>query len=144
MYYENFEKLCNIKNVKPGTVSKATGISTATLTSWKQGKYTPKQDKLQLIADFFGVTVDYLMTGKEPEKQSTIELNKRDHRDIKKSVDEIMTSLEENNGETLYYDGIEVNLSDETKELLRNALTLAMQAVKLENKEKYNPHKNRK
>ena len=55
-----------------------------------------------------------------------------------------MTSLEENNGETLYYDGIEVNLSDETKELLRNALTLAMQAVKLENKEKYNPHKNGK
>lgn len=65
MYYENFEKLCNIKNVKPGTVSKATGISTATLTSWKQGKYTPKQDKLQLIADYFGVSFEYLMTGED-------------------------------------------------------------------------------
>ena len=51
MYYENFERLCNLNNVIPGTVSKATGISTATLTSWKQGKYTPKQDKLQKIAD---------------------------------------------------------------------------------------------
>ena len=65
MYYENFEKLCKINNVKPGTVSKATGISTATLTSWKQGKYTPKQDKLALIAEFFDVSLDYLMTGEE-------------------------------------------------------------------------------
>lgn len=75
MYYENFEKLCNFNGVKPSTVSKATGISTATLTSWKQGKYTPKQDKLQLIADYFNVSVDYLMTGKEKEGGETYYLN---------------------------------------------------------------------
>lgn len=63
MYYENFEKLCDIKGIKPADVSKATGISTATLSNWKKGNYTPKQDKLQLIADFFKVSVDYLMTG---------------------------------------------------------------------------------
>lgn len=66
MYYENFQKLCEINKVNPSRVSKATGISTATLTSWKKGVYTPKQDKLQLIADYFNVSVDYLMTGKEP------------------------------------------------------------------------------
>lgn len=60
MYYENFEKLCKLNGVRPSTVSKATGISTATLTSWKQGKYTPKQDKLQLIADYFNVPLQYL------------------------------------------------------------------------------------
>lgn len=65
MYYENFENLCKINNVKPSDVSKATGIHTATFTSWKQDKYTPKQDKLQLIAEYFNVSVDYLMTGKE-------------------------------------------------------------------------------
>lgn len=70
MYYENFEMLCKRDNVTPSKVSKATGISTATFTSWKQGKYTPKQDKLQLIADYFGVSIDYLMTGKEPEFSS--------------------------------------------------------------------------
>jgi len=67
MYYENFQKLCEAKNVKPGTVSRATGISTATLTSWKQGKYTPKTDKLQLIADFFGVTLGCLTNGENSE-----------------------------------------------------------------------------
>lgn len=63
MYYENFQKLCETRDVKPAAVSRATGISTATLTSWKQGKYTPKPDKLQKIADFFGVTLDFLMSG---------------------------------------------------------------------------------
>lgn len=65
MYYENFVRLCELKNVKPSHVSKATGISTATLTSWKQGKYTPKNDKLQKIADYFDVSLDFLMTGQE-------------------------------------------------------------------------------
>lgn len=63
MYYENFEFLCNEHNVKPSDVSKSTKISTATLSSWKKGTYTPKQDKLQKIADYFKVSVDYLMTG---------------------------------------------------------------------------------
>lgn len=76
MYYEIFKKLCEINNVTPSKVSKATGISTATLTSWKKGVYTPKQDKLQLIADYFNVSVDYLMTGKEME--FTIEMARTD------------------------------------------------------------------
>ena len=67
MYYENFEKLCKENNVKPATVSKATGVPTSTLTNWKQGNYTPKQITLQPIADYFNVSVDYLMTGKEPQ-----------------------------------------------------------------------------
>ena len=72
MYYENFDYLCTAKNVKPGQVSKATGVSTATLTSWKQGKYTPKPEKLQKIADFFGVSINFLMYGKEAAEKPEI------------------------------------------------------------------------
>ena len=36
-----------------------------TLSDWKNGKSTPKQDKLMKIADYFGVSLDYLMTGEE-------------------------------------------------------------------------------
>lgn len=67
MYYENFKKLCESKGVKPADVSKATGIATATLSNWKNGVYVPKQDKLQLVADYFNVSIDYLLTGKEHE-----------------------------------------------------------------------------
>lgn len=61
MYYDKFEKLCAEKGIRPSDVSKATGISTATLTSWKKGKYTPKNEKLQLIADYFGVSLAYII-----------------------------------------------------------------------------------
>lgn len=63
MYYAKFQELCTIKGVRPADVSRATGISTATMTSWKQGKYTPKMDKLQKVADYFGVSIDYLTSG---------------------------------------------------------------------------------
>lgn len=51
------------KGVRMSDVSRETGISYSTFTDWKTGRYTPKAEKMQKIADFFGVTVDYLMTG---------------------------------------------------------------------------------
>lgn len=68
--YKVFEDLCNKHGIKPYTVAKQTGISTATLSNWKAGRYTPKADKLQLIADFFNVSIEYLRTGKSTEKES--------------------------------------------------------------------------
>lgn len=128
------------KNISLTVLEQQLGYSNGSLA---KAKDIPSS-RIKDIADFLEVSMEYLMTGEESGKKASIELNKRDHRDIKKSVDEIMTSLDNHDGETLYYDGIEVELSDETKALLRNALTLAMQAVKMENKEKYNPHKNGK
>lgn len=61
--YEIFLKLLEKRGVTVYKVSKATGIAGSTFTDWKNGRSTPKQDKLQKIADFFGVTVDYLMNG---------------------------------------------------------------------------------
>ena len=71
MYYETFEKLCNERKCSVSTVSKETGIASSTLSEWKKGSYTPKNDKLQKIADFFGVSMDFLTTGKDVEKEST-------------------------------------------------------------------------
>lgn len=64
--YEVFEKLCESRNVTPYKVSKATGISRTTLSDWKNGKYRLKHDKLQKIADYFDVSVEYLTTGEQP------------------------------------------------------------------------------
>lgn len=58
--YEIFEKLLNEKGVSAYRVAQETGISTATLTSWKKGVYTPKPEKLRKLADYFGVQLEYL------------------------------------------------------------------------------------
>lgn len=62
--YEIFVQLLEKYNLTPYKVAKETGVSQSTLSDWKRGVSTPKQDKLQKLADYFGVTVDYLMTGK--------------------------------------------------------------------------------
>ena len=66
--YEVFSKLLQIYGVTPYKVSKETGISQSTLSDWKKGKITPKSDTMKKIADYFGVSVDYLMTGTEREE----------------------------------------------------------------------------
>lgn len=58
--YKIFEELLLRNKVTAYKVGKETGISTATLTQWKNGKSTPKQDKLKLIADYLNVSIDFL------------------------------------------------------------------------------------
>lgn len=64
--YEIFSKLLQKNGVTPYKVSKETGVSQSTLSDWKRGISTPKSDKLQKIADYFGVSLGYLM-GTEDE-----------------------------------------------------------------------------
>lgn len=65
--YEVYQRLLDEKGLKNADVARATGISNMTLSDWKRVKSTPKADKMQKIADYLGVSVDYLVTGKEHE-----------------------------------------------------------------------------
>ena len=67
--YDRFEKLLKRDGMTTYQVAKVTGISTASFTGWKQGKWNFKPDKLQKIADFFDVTVDYLINGESDAKE---------------------------------------------------------------------------
>lgn len=71
--YKNFAELLDRNNIKTNEVAKATNIPASTFTDWKKGKSSPKQEKLQKIADYFGVSIEYLMTGKERESNFTDE-----------------------------------------------------------------------
>lgn len=79
--YKIFEKLLLERGVTAYQVSKATGISTGSLTDWKKGRSQPKVDKLQKIADYFDVSVDYLLTG-EKEKPTDSGRPKLEDADI--------------------------------------------------------------
>ena len=63
--YEIFARLMEERGLTAYKVAKDTGISQATLSDWKRGRCTPKADKLQKLADYFHVSVEYLM-GSEP------------------------------------------------------------------------------
>lgn len=59
--YEKFAELLEKTNKTAYQVSKDTGISTATLSNWKNGIYKPKADKLKILAKYFGVPIEYFL-----------------------------------------------------------------------------------
>jgi transcriptional regulator with XRE-family HTH domain len=59
--YKKFEKLLEENNVTSYQVAKETGIAQSTLSDWKNGLYNPKVDKLLVLANHFGVSVDYFL-----------------------------------------------------------------------------------
>ena len=66
--YKIFEQLAKNKGVTMYFVAKETGVPYATLSAWKNGRYHPKDDKMQRLAYFFGVPLDYLK-GKQDTMQ---------------------------------------------------------------------------
>lgn len=67
--YKRYEELRLAKGVTDYKVAQETKVSTVTLSKWKQGAYVPKDPKLQAIANYFGVSLHYLKTGKEITEQ---------------------------------------------------------------------------
>lgn len=77
-----------------------------------------------------------------PERPKVIELNSRDKRDIAKDVDSIMKKLSNKELGPAAYEG--EDLSEDSAELFKEELEIALKRLKLINKEKYNPNKNKK
>ena len=64
MFWENFYKLCQAAEKKPFVVVKEIGIAQGSITKWKNGSI-PKGETLTRIADYFGVSVDFMLYGSE-------------------------------------------------------------------------------
>lgn len=139
--YEIFVKLLEKYGLTAYKVSKATGIAGSTFSDWKNGRSNPKQDKLQKIADYFGVSLEYLMTGKEEVvKEKAPELTARDERDIEKILNNTREQLLSQEG--LMFDGDPA--SPEAIESILSAMQIGMEMAKKKNKEKYTPKKYKK
>ena len=66
MFKKIFIKLCNENNIAPTAVCQQIGLSNAVFSKWDDAS-VPRKATLYKIADYFGVTVDYLL-GKEDER----------------------------------------------------------------------------
>lgn len=137
--YEIYCKLRDLLRLKDADVAKATGITKSTFSDWKSGRSKPKPEKLQKIADLFGVTMEYLTTG---EDSNQLDLTMKDKKDIAKELESIMEKLDNGDDGPVRYNGQVID--DNSRILLRNALELGLTQLKVENKKLYNPNKNKK
>lgn len=60
MFYDRFIELCKESGKSPSAVTKELGLNNSSSTAWKRGS-TPKSETLQKLANYFGVSVDYLL-----------------------------------------------------------------------------------
>ena len=60
MFWENIIYLCNERGISPNGLCIELGLSNAIATKWKKGSI-PHNTTLKKIADYFGVSVDFLL-----------------------------------------------------------------------------------
>ena len=131
--YEIFAQLLAEKGLRAADVTRATGIKSPVFSEWKKGKSRPNADKMLLIANFLGVSVEYLMTG--TEKQPAPELTARNEKDIEKALQGTLEQLDSQDG--LMFDG--AALDPETRELLRLSLENTIRTAKITAKKNFTP-----
>lgn len=137
--YKTIENLCQKKNVTVTTMCKESGVPRSALSDFKAGRIKSlSADKLQKIAKYFDVTVDYLLGKTYIKKTPT--LTEKDERDIARDLESIMNALEQ--GGDMMFDGDP--MSDEARDSIIAAMRLGLQAAKLKNKERFTPKKYRK
>lgn len=138
--YEVFEQLLQKCGVTPYRVAKEAGVTQTALSNWKSGRSTPTTKTLQKIADYFGVTIDYLMTGDISEESHEKKLTPKDEKDIEKILEQTREQLM--NQEGLMFDGDPA--SPEAIDSILSAMQIGMELAKKKNKEKYTPKKYKK
>lgn len=132
---DRIKELCKSKNISMNALETELGFGKGYIS--KLGKSTPNATKMQQIADYFGVTIDYLINGYENEKSPT--LSPRDVKDIK--------SILENTEQLLKQDGLMFDgdpASPEAIDSILSAMKIGMEMAKQKNKEKYTPKKYKK
>ena len=69
--YKKFAELLEKTHKTIYRVSSDTGISTTTLYDWRDGRSQPKLDKIKILADYFGVSIEYFIND-EPEQEKEV------------------------------------------------------------------------
>lgn len=72
MFYDKYCELCKRRGISPSAAAIEMGINKGTVSIWKSKGTTPQTAILGKIADYFGVSVDYLL-GNEPKEKTPAE-----------------------------------------------------------------------
>lgn len=124
--FERIEELRKATGISQGKLEKELGFSNGSISKWKNS--TPKSDRLQKLADYFGVSIEYLMTGSDDNAKEPPQLSARDERDISRRLEQTLSDLE-NQQDALMFDG--APLDEETKELLKASLEHSIRVAKI-------------
>ena len=87
-FYNKLIELCEKNHVKPSVVAEAVGLTKSSATYWKRGA-EPKGDTLRKIAEYFGVSVDYLLGETDEKKSASTESVDTEGLEVLKQIREL-------------------------------------------------------
>ena len=132
-----FSLLSN-QNKTKASMAQALGVSRSAISQWEKNGTDPTIEQCTVLASFFDVPLDYLMTGKEHEWVPV--LTEKDEKNLDKKVENLLNAVDNDTG--LMLDG-EI-MDEETREIFAMNLKNALRTTKLAAKAKYTPNKYRK
>lgn len=124
--FEIIKKLASKRNKSLQQVAEDLNFSKNLFYRWKTSD--PKAKDLEKVADYFHVSIDYLM-GRTNDKAS---LSPREIEDIGQMADRMINGLESENSVNFYGEP----MSDEDKASLKTALLVALEMNKKRSKQK--------
>ena len=130
---DRVKKLAQERGISLPALEAELGFGNSTIVKWD--KATPNADKLNAVAKYFDVTMDYLLNGNDDTSLTT-----RDERDISKIIEQTKEQLLSQEG--LMFDGDPA--SPEAINSILDAMQIGMEMAKKKNKEKYTPKKYKK
>jgi len=133
---KNLKLLRKQHNLSQKEIGNIFHASQNTVSQWENGTRKPSYDIIQEIADYFDVSVDYLLGRQE----QLPELNSKDKREIQEILDDTEQQLLSQDG--LMFDGSPA--TDEDVQKIIMAMKMGMEMIKKENKAKFTPRKYRK
>lgn len=132
---DRVKTLASKKGISLPALESELGFGNSTIVKWD--KSTPNAEKLNAVAKYFDVTMDYLLNGTEEN-----ELTERDKKDIAKDLESIMDKLNSKDAGPASFDGNDIPEDD--RELFATQLEAMLVRLKKINKDLYNPNKNKK
>lgn len=139
-FAQTLQRLMDRDGLTNYQLAKALECHQTSVKNWLEGA-KPQKLMMKKIADYFGVTADYLLTGEQKET-ALPSLNQKDERDIEKRLQAMLGELEGEEAGSLMYSG--EPLDEETRELLRISIKNQLELSKQLAKKKFTPKKYRK
>lgn len=132
---ERIKALANERGVSLPTLESELGFGNSTIVKWD--KSTPNAEKLNAVAKYFGVSMDYLLNGTDEDG-----LTEKDNRDIAKDLENLKRKLSNKEDGPASYEGTDIPEDD--LDMFTGQIEIMLRRLKTINKEKYNPNKNKK
>lgn len=136
---ERVKKLCESHGITVPILEKRLNIPNNTIYQWN--KRAPNTDRLEKVADYFDVSVDYLLG--RTDKKNYYDLTDKDERDIQKDLEKLINNLSSDSGFAAADGSTPDELEEEDRELLIASLENTLRLSKRLAKKKFTPKKYR-